>query len=305
MKCKECGKPVLRSAAAEHAEHCRTIRLGKGAKGKADDSVKGKKRKADDVDPADLDGPKSKKAKPATKVTKGRFKGPVDLDRQCGVINDKGLPCSRSLTCKSHSMGSKRALAGRSKAYDELLLEWRRANDPGFVEPVKRESKKERKEKKDREKRERKQKELEELAKKNGIDLSQPGAEARLEQIKATTKKKKTTTAIATTAAGGTGAGVTASARVAAVEEDPALESLAEVDSESELDSMVKSVRVAQERGVLGVPLAVPCDAGSWFVVRRERLRNCRDLFAGALMKGGVSSVAAAGAAARLGTGGT
>ncbi|THH18460.1 hypothetical protein EW146_g2525 [Bondarzewia mesenterica] len=305
VQCKECGKPVLRSAAADHAENCKNVRLGKGAKGKSDDSAKGKKRKVEELDPADLDAPKTKKAKPATKVTKGRFKGPVDLDRQCGVINDKNLPCSRSLTCKSHSMGAKRALAGRSRPYDELLLDWRRANDPSFVEPVKRESKKERKEKKDREKRERKQKELEELAKKNGIDLTKPGAEAQLEQLKASTKKKKTTTSAVTAAGGGASSGATASARAAAVDEDLALENLAEVDSEAELDSMTKSVRVAQERGILGVPLTTPCDAGSWFVVRRERLRNCRDLFAGALMKGGISSVASAGAAARLGTGGS
>ncbi|KAF8817583.1 SCA7-domain-containing protein, partial [Phlegmacium glaucopus] len=58
------------------------------------------------------------------KVTKGRLKGPVDYDKQCGVINDKNLPCSRSLTCKSHSMGAKRAVQGRSRNYDELLLEW-------------------------------------------------------------------------------------------------------------------------------------------------------------------------------------
>jgi len=61
-------------------------------------------------------------------------------------------------------MGAKRAVQGRSKLYDELLLDWNRANNPNFVEPVKRESKKERKEKKEKEKRERKQKELEELA---------------------------------------------------------------------------------------------------------------------------------------------
>ena len=54
----------------------------------------------------------------------------VDYDRQCGVINDKGLPCSRSLTCKAHSMGAKRAVQGRPRPYDELLLEWNRANNP-------------------------------------------------------------------------------------------------------------------------------------------------------------------------------
>jgi len=198
-------------------------------------------------------------------------------------------------------MGAKRAVQGRSKLYDELLLDWNRANNPNFVEPVKRESKKERKEKKEKEKRERKQKELEELARKKGIDLSKPGAEAQLEQLKASTKKKKATTTAAV--AGGTG--TTATGNAAAGDDDPALENLAEIDSEDELDSMAQSVRVAQDRGILGVPLAVPCDAGSWFVVRRERLRNCRDLFAGALMKGGVSSVAAAGAAARLGSGGS
>jgi len=234
-------------------------------------------------------------------VTKGgRFKGPVDLDRQCGVINDKNLECSRSLTCKSHSMGAKRAVQGRSKPYDELLLEWNRANNKNFVEPVKRESKKERKEKKEKEKKERKQRELEELARKKGIDLSKPGAEAQLEQLKASTKKKKTTT----TSAAVSGMGPGTAGNAAGGDEDPALENLAEVDSEEELESMARSVRVAQDRGLLGAPLAVPCDAGSWFVVRRERLRTCRDLFAGALMKGGgVSSVAAAGAAARLGSG--
>lgn len=97
-----------------------------------------------------------KKKKPATKVTKGRAKGPVDLDRQCGVINDKNLPCSRSLTCKSHSMGAKRAVPGRSRDYDELLLEWNRLNNPNFVEPVKRESKAAKKERKEKEKAEKK-----------------------------------------------------------------------------------------------------------------------------------------------------
>src|SRR5882762_3852666 len=193
----------------------------------SDPTKKGtKKRKADGDEPEDPSAPSKKKTKPMTKVTKGRFKGPVDYDKQCGVINDKNLPCSRSLTCKSHSMGAKRAVQGRSKLYDELLLDWNRANNPNFVEPVKRESKKERKEKK-----ERKQKELEELARKKGIDLSKPGAEAQLEQLKASTKKKKTTTT--TAVAGGTG--TTATGNAAAGDEDPALENLAEIDSEDEL----------------------------------------------------------------------
>ena len=84
-----------------------------------------------------IDDPTQTKGEQATaKVTKGRFKGPVDFDKQCGVINIKGRPCSRSLSCKSHSMSAKRDVQGRSKPYDELLLEWNRANRPNFVEPV-------------------------------------------------------------------------------------------------------------------------------------------------------------------------
>ncbi|EIW72129.1 hypothetical protein TREMEDRAFT_24715, partial [Tremella mesenterica DSM 1558] len=49
---------------------------------------------------------------------------PINLDKQCGVINDKLLPCSRSLTCKSHTVGAKRAVIGRSQPYDVLYLEW-------------------------------------------------------------------------------------------------------------------------------------------------------------------------------------
>ncbi|KAL7424416.1 SAGA complex subunit Sgf73 [Cryptotrichosporon argae] len=69
-----------------------------------------------------------------------RATGPIDLDRRCGVINDKGLPCSRSLTCKTHTVGAKRAVAGRSRPYDELHLEWQRVHNPNFKEPVKRDA---------------------------------------------------------------------------------------------------------------------------------------------------------------------
>ena len=303
------------------SDNCKKYDLDKsGLKGKTDDGqcswllylsvleviylnaqAKGKKRKGEDIDPNDPNAPKSKKAKAGAKPTaKGRFKGPFNPDRHCGVINDKNLPCSRSLTCKSHSMGAKRAVKGRSKDYDELLLEWNRAHNPNWVEPVKRESKKERKEKKEREKRERKQRELEELAKRKGIDLSKPGAEAQLEQLKSSTKKKKKVEN-ATVVAGG--AGAHPSGNNARVDDEHGAENFADLDSEEELDSMAKSVRLASEACLLGVPLAIPCDAGSWFVVRRERLRTCQDLLARALVKGGTSSVGAAGAAARLGTG--
>ncbi|KAJ7845991.1 SCA7 domain-containing protein, partial [Mycena leptocephala] len=50
--------------------------------------------------------------------------GTIDYDAQCGVINNKNLPCSLSLTCKFHSMGAKRAVSGRSRKYDDLLVDW-------------------------------------------------------------------------------------------------------------------------------------------------------------------------------------
>lgn len=60
------------------------------------------------------------------------LQGPVDVDKHCGVINDKGFPCSRSLTCKTHSMGAKRSVPHRSQPYDVLLAEWIRTNKPSL-----------------------------------------------------------------------------------------------------------------------------------------------------------------------------
>jgi hypothetical protein len=54
--------------------------------------------------------------------------GPVDVERQCGVVLPNGMPCARSLTCKSHSMGAKRAVAGRSLPYDMLLAAYQKKN---------------------------------------------------------------------------------------------------------------------------------------------------------------------------------
>lgn len=201
-----------------------------------------------------------------TKVTKGRFKGPVDYDKQCGVINDKNLPCSRSLTCKSHSMGSKRAVLGRSKPYDELLLEWNRANNPNWVEPVKRETKAEKKEKREKEKAEKKRLAIE-AAVAAGVDITKKGVAAAW--------------GVGTKKGGKKSAAAAVAARLA--EADDGVENYADLDSEAEVDSLVESVRTAQTKGLIGVPLAIPCDASSWFVARRERLRNCRDLLANAL----------------------
>ncbi|KAI0432226.1 SCA7, zinc-binding domain-containing protein [Xylaria sp. FL1042] len=92
---------------------------------KPDGELKGKKRKAD----TDADkGPKNKKKKEEPKPKVPKPKGPVDVEKQCGVLLPNGQPCARSLTCKSHSMGAKRAVAGRSLPYDMLLAAYQKKN---------------------------------------------------------------------------------------------------------------------------------------------------------------------------------
>lgn len=167
VQCKHCRRPVLRHAAPAHIKDClnkkqekikkkkeakeakdAAQRKEKGDKGDAngdDDGLpskgarksaakgddddagkKGKKRKAD----GDLEkGPNAKKKKkdePKAKAAKP--KGPVDVERQCGVPLPNGGQCARSLTCKSHSMGLKRAVPGRSLPYDVLLQQYQKKN---------------------------------------------------------------------------------------------------------------------------------------------------------------------------------
>ncbi|KAL8819808.1 MAG: hypothetical protein Q9223_001845 [Gallowayella weberi] len=90
-------------------------------------SKKTKKRKAE------VEGdkePKKKKLKkdepPKPKIPKP--KGPVDVEKQCGVLLPNGGYCARSLTCKSHSMGAKRGVPGRSMPYDYLLAQYQKKN---------------------------------------------------------------------------------------------------------------------------------------------------------------------------------
>ncbi|KAG5950116.1 hypothetical protein E4U53_005473 [Claviceps sorghi] len=97
----------------------------KSGKKPEDDKKGGKKRKADGEPEK---GPKAKKKKDEPKPKVPKPKGPVDVERQCGVILPNGQPCARSLTCKSHSMGAKRAVAGRSLPYDMLLAAYQKKN---------------------------------------------------------------------------------------------------------------------------------------------------------------------------------
>lgn len=96
---------------------------GKAAKKAKKTDVAGKKRKAE----GELDKGKAKKKKDEPKKV-AKPKGPVDVERQCGVLLPNGQPCARSLTCKSHNMSAKRAVPGRSLPYDMLLAAYQKKN---------------------------------------------------------------------------------------------------------------------------------------------------------------------------------
>ena len=164
VQCKHCRRPVEQSVAANHIRACldkKQFKLRKkkeakeakdaaarrergekasdagddmdgsdkmrDGKGGADDGEgrKGKKRKANGE--AEKTS-KTKKKKDEPKAKSSKVKGPVDVERQCGVLLQNGQQCARSLTCKSHSMGAKRAVPGRSRPYDILLAAYQKQN---------------------------------------------------------------------------------------------------------------------------------------------------------------------------------
>jgi SAGA-associated factor 73 len=168
VQCKHCKKPVLKHAAPEHIRSClrkkqekllkkkeakeakdaalRKERNGGVSPAPSDDNTvtgdkrarktalvdgeggamkkAGKKRKAED----DGKGGSAKKKKKDELKTKKPAKGPVDVEKQCGVQLPNGALCARSLTCKSHSMGAKRGVPGRSAPYDVLLAQYQKKN---------------------------------------------------------------------------------------------------------------------------------------------------------------------------------
>ena len=74
---------------------------------------------------------KKLKSKPPPKA---KEKPPVDVEKQCGVQLPNGGFCARSLTCKTHSMGAKRSVQGRSKPYDVLLAAYQKRNQIKLAE---------------------------------------------------------------------------------------------------------------------------------------------------------------------------
>ena len=165
--CKHCKKPVLKRTAKEHMVGCLKSKQDKARKkkeardkaqrakakaegaeeddeedddikgsarkgasqgdGAEDGSKKGKKRKAEEE--ADTATKKKKTKKEEQKPKAVKPKGPVDVEKQCGVQMPHGGQCARSLTCKSHPMGAKRAVPGRSLPYDMLLRAYQKKNE--------------------------------------------------------------------------------------------------------------------------------------------------------------------------------
>ncbi|QRV77483.1 SCA7, zinc-binding domain protein [Ceratobasidium sp. AG-Ba] len=259
VKCPDCGKPLLASALETHTVKCAEIRAEEDRKAKSDESAASKKRKADG-DAEDSGQPQKKKSKKeAAKSGKGaRVKGPLNLDKHCGVINKNGMPCARNITCKVHGMNAKRAVQGRTKDYDVLFVEHKRATDPNYVEPVKRETKAEKKAKKDKE-RELKKAEKEAVAAKK---RKHPGA------------PNQTGLGNGASGAGITGGsgGLGAQARAGSTDYESGL------DTDVELDVLVRSVRASRP-----TPLADRDNVGNWFIARNEWLRSTRDLLGDAL----------------------
>lgn len=71
--------------------------------------------------------PRRKRLKTDRSLLKDRE---YDPDRHCGVWNEEtGKPCTRSLTCKAHTVSLRRTVVGRSKTFDKLLAEHRAAKE--------------------------------------------------------------------------------------------------------------------------------------------------------------------------------
>ena len=158
--CKHCKKTILKQTSKDHIAGCLKSKQEKARKKKeAREAAQRAKERAergddeedDDEDVKDgkrgklangedgkskkrkLEGdddskPNKKKKKEEQKPKAAKPKGPVDVERQCGVTLPNGQQCARSLTCKSHSMGAKRAVPGRSLPYDMLLAAYQKKN---------------------------------------------------------------------------------------------------------------------------------------------------------------------------------
>ncbi|KAH3667328.1 hypothetical protein OGAPHI_002977 [Ogataea philodendri] len=154
--CNHCDRPILETYLGDHIKSCANKKHTKTTPKQANGNgvtAEMKKRRLEETkeaavsstdtpepEEAKLNGAakkqkvvkpvKEKKVKKSAKEKKvtGKPKGPVDVEKQCGVPLPNGGFCARSLTCKTHSMGAKRAVPGRSAPYDQLLAAYQRKN---------------------------------------------------------------------------------------------------------------------------------------------------------------------------------
>ncbi|CAI6508809.1 AIS_HP2_G0018450.mRNA.1.CDS.1 [Saccharomyces cerevisiae] len=114
--CEKCGKPLALTAIVDHLEnHC----MGVSEKINVKDTKRSKTGTPQNSGSSTRKQKKVKQRNPTEKHL-------IDFNKQCGVGLPEGGYCARSLTCKSHSMGAKRAVSGRSKPYDVLLADYHR-----------------------------------------------------------------------------------------------------------------------------------------------------------------------------------
>lgn len=144
--CPHCSRPLIESVMPQHIKQC-LQRKAKNAEAKPEvkpevkpdvkpevkAEVEPRKRKAEKKEEEGKKRTKTKQPKqpkqPKTKqpkATKEKQSQVYNPDKNCGVPLPNGQPCMRSLTCKQHPMGAKRAVAGRSMQYDVLLSNYHR-----------------------------------------------------------------------------------------------------------------------------------------------------------------------------------
>ncbi|SAM60550.1 related to SGF73-SAGA complex subunit [Ustilago bromivora] len=284
IECSNCSKPILKDALSYHQQNCklaRDIASGRVSPSVLEGDLK-KRRMMEDDDESLLGDeatgtPMTKKQKKEARLAeekkKGgrKNKGPIDVDRQCGVINDKGLPCSRSLTCKSHSMGAKRAVEGRSAPYDTLLFEWQKATNPSFVAK------------------------LEEKEKAIAAAKAAAAAAPPKEKKKKSVKDGKSKSGVGggsggVGSGGGSGGGAGGAGGGVFIEDDDMdmFDAGADEDQmDQELISVLGSIANAAARDrTAPLPLATRSFAGS-YTSRAKRMRNLRELLREGLAPGG------------------
>lgn len=140
--CVSCGKPIALNAIMDHLEnHCQGSRdtesFSKMKKDIEYESTNANSGRSNSEDIPTTPTQDSKRFKENSETPQGTSKRQrkvkqrnptekhlIDFDKQCGVELPEGGYCARSLTCKSHSMGAKRAVEGRSQPFDTLLAEY-------------------------------------------------------------------------------------------------------------------------------------------------------------------------------------